>query len=75
MEAELNTCKKALDQVKKVALKMDHAIEVRQAALALLEVQNEFRPALDFLKVGQRQLLLRRRELPPSDGQRARGVA
>lgn len=60
MPEERALCEKAQAQVKAVAMKMDHAIEVRQATLALLEVKHEFKPELEFLNVeDDRQLLLR----------------
>ena len=60
MAEERALCEKAQAQVKAVAMKMDHAIEVRQATLALLEVKHEFKPELEFLNVeDDRQLLLR----------------
>ena len=60
MPDERAQCEKALEQVKAVAMKMDHAVEARQATLALLEVKREFKPELEFLNVEDDRVLILR---------------
>jgi hypothetical protein len=60
MPTERAQCEDALREVREVAQKMDHAVEVRQAKLALLEVKREFKPELEFLNVEHPRLLLLR---------------